>query len=167
MNAPNIKWAERKDKLFITIDLDDVKDAKIDITESNHLTFSCSSAGKVYSLDLELYGEVDKSNSKWTLDTRNIFLKIQKKTKGPYWNYINKDKKKHPFIHVDWALYIDEDEEDEKPEFNYPGGNFMDMGGMGGMGGMGDYPEPDEDDGEERKNEENLEDLDKAEEKTN
>jgi len=157
MTTPNIKWAERKDKLFITIDLNDVKDAKIDISESNHLSFSGVSNGKEYKLDLELYGEVDKAQSKWTIDTRNIFLRIIKKSKG-FWNYVNKDKKKYNFIHVDWNLYVDEDEEDEKPEFNFPGmdgGNFMDMGGEGDL--------PDEDD--EETNKEKLDDLDKVEDK--
>ncbi len=156
MTTPNIKWAERKDKLFVTIDLDDVKEPKIDISDNNHLLFSGVSNGKEYKLDLELYGEVDKAQSKWTIDTRNIFLKIIKKTKGPYWNYINKDKKKYSYIHVDWNQYVDEDEEDEKPEFNFPGmdgGNFMDMGG--------DVPDEDDED----PNKEKLDDLDKAEDK--
>jgi prostaglandin-E synthase len=156
MTTPNIKWAERKDKLFVTIDLDDVKEPKIDISDNNHLLFSGVSNGKEYKLDLELYGEVDKAQSKWTIDTRNIFLKIIKKTKGPYWNYINKDKKKYNYIHIDWNQYVDEDEEDEKPEFNFPGmdgGNFMDMGG--------DVPDEDDED----PNKEKLDDLDKAEDK--
>lgn len=167
MTTPNIKWAERKDKIFVTIELNEVKDPKIDITEDNHLTFTGVAEGKTYSIDLELFGEVVKSESKWTLDTRNIFLDIKKKTKGPYWNYLNKDKKKHNFIHVDWNRFIDEDEEDEKPEMGgFPGmggmgNNFMDMGGMGDMGDMGDMP--DEDDEEPRK--EGLDDLDQAEEK--
>ena len=71
-------------------------------------------------------------------------MNIKKKTKGPYWNYLNKDKKKHHYIHVDWNLYIDEDEEDQKPnDMGFPGmggmgGNFMDMGMPHNM--------PDEDD---------------------
>lgn len=64
-------------------------------------------------MDLELFGECNKEDSKWTLDTRNIFLNIKKKTKGPYWNFLNKDKKKYNHIKVDWNLYIDEDDEEE------------------------------------------------------
>ena len=161
-NTPNIKWAERKDKVFVTIDLDDVKDSKIDITESNHLVFSGVSNGKSYQLDIELFGEIDKENSKYTTEARNIFLKLQKKTSGAYWNYINKDKKKYNFIHVDWYLYVDEDEEDEKPEMNFPGmdQNFMNMANMGGD--MGNDV-PDEDDEEQPKDK--LDDLDATEEK--
>ena len=37
--TPNIKWAERKDKLFVTIELSDVKDPVINLTDDNRLTF--------------------------------------------------------------------------------------------------------------------------------
>lgn len=164
-NNPNFKWAERKDKLYITIQLNDVKDTKIDITEDSRLLFSGVSDGKQYSLDLELFGEVDKAASKWTLDTRNIFLSIKKKVRGPYWNYVNKDKKKYHHIHVDWNLYVEEDEEEEKGQPNFGGfpgmggDNFMDMGMGGDEDDVGDI------DNQPQGNEENLDDLDQAEEK--
>ena len=48
-----LKWAQRKDSLYLTITLPDVKDHKIDLTEKK-LTFEGLSNGKKYSLDLEL-----------------------------------------------------------------------------------------------------------------
>jgi len=36
---PNIKWAERKDRLYITVQLEDAKDPKIEIVD-NQLRFS-------------------------------------------------------------------------------------------------------------------------------
>jgi len=139
-HQPNIKWAQRKDKLFVTIELNDVKNPKIDLTDDHRIIFSGSADNKEYSLDLALFGEINKAESKWTLDTRNIFLNIKKAKKGPYWSFINKDQKKHNNIHVDWNLYIDEDDEDTAPDHGgFPGmggmgNNFMDMGGMGDMG---------------------------------
>ena len=176
---PNLKWAERKDKLFVTIELIEVKDAKIDLVNESRLTFSGTSEGKLYSLDIELFGEVNKEESKWTLDARNIFLSIKKKTKGPHWNFINKDKKKYNNIKVDWALYVDEDEEEEKMmgggDFGgfpgmggFGGNNFMDMGGMGGMGGADDLDEDDvKPEDEKNQGEEGLDDLDKPQDSTN
>ena len=32
-----------------------------------------------YSFEIELYDEIDKENSKYILDARNIFLKLKKK----------------------------------------------------------------------------------------
>jgi len=112
-NNPHIKWAERKDRVFLTIELNEVKDPKIDIVDGKKLTFNGESEGKTYTLDLDFFGEVDKENSKWVLDTRHIFLNIKKKEKGPYWNYLLKDKQKLNYIGTDWGYYIDEDEEDE------------------------------------------------------
>ncbi len=36
---PQIKWAQRKDKVFITIDVVDVKNPKIDIQDNHILKF--------------------------------------------------------------------------------------------------------------------------------
>lgn len=52
VNIAPVKWAQRKDSLYITISLADVKDHKIELTEKK-LTFTGSSSGKLYSLDLE------------------------------------------------------------------------------------------------------------------
>jgi prostaglandin-E synthase len=48
-----VKWAQRKDYLYITISLPDVKDHSIDLTERK-ITFSGKSNGQDYKLDLEL-----------------------------------------------------------------------------------------------------------------
>lgn len=47
-----VKWAQRKDSLYLTIPLADVKDHKIELG-SNKLTFTGISAGQSYTLDLE------------------------------------------------------------------------------------------------------------------
>jgi cytosolic prostaglandin-E synthase len=52
MNTAPVKWAQRKDSLFVTITLPDVKDHKIDVGEKK-LTFTGNSNGKPYSVDLE------------------------------------------------------------------------------------------------------------------
>jgi len=183
--TPIIKWAQRKDRLYVTIELIEVKDPIIELTDDNKLKFTGSSDGKDYKLDLELFGEVNKEESKWTLDTRNIFLNIKKKEKGPHWTFINKDKVKHNYIKFDWNNYVEEDEEDVEENQGGMGGmggfpgmggmggnNFMDMANMGGLGGMPDMGDMggldngdglDEDDvnPEEHKKEGDLDDLDK------
>jgi cytosolic prostaglandin-E synthase len=67
-----------------------------------------------YAFELELYDEVVKEESKFSLDSRNIFLNIKKKTKGPYWPRLTKDSGKLNWVGIDWTYYIDEDEEDEE-----------------------------------------------------
>jgi prostaglandin-E synthase len=119
---PNIKWAQRKDKLFITIDATEVKDPKIDILDGRILKFEGSNSEHVYSLEIELYDEVVKEESKNILESRNIFLNIKKKTKGPYWPRLIKDNHKYNWIRVDWRYFLEEDEEEEDDGPNFGNG---------------------------------------------
>lgn len=52
VNTAPVKWAQRKDSLYVTISLPDVTDQKIELT-STKLTFVGTSGGKSYSLNLE------------------------------------------------------------------------------------------------------------------
>lgn len=51
-NIAPVKWAQRKDSIYLTITLSDVKDHKVELTNSG-LVFSGNSNGKQYSLNLE------------------------------------------------------------------------------------------------------------------
>ena len=81
------------------------------------------------AFEIEFNDEVVKEESKYTLDSRNIFLKIKKKTSGPYWPRLTKDNVKYQWIQVDWAYYTEEDEEGEVAQPNFDGQDFGDLGG--------------------------------------
>lgn len=110
---PSIKWAQRKDKLFITIDVVGVKSPLIDIIDKKILKFSGTDETHNYSFELEFYDEVSKEESKYTLESRNIFLNIKKVNKTGYWPRLTKNTQKLPWINLDWNFYVDEDEEEE------------------------------------------------------
>ena len=38
-NHPNLKWAQRKDRLYLTIDLADISNEKIDLSPEGDLKF--------------------------------------------------------------------------------------------------------------------------------
>jgi hypothetical protein len=63
---------------------------------------------------MNLYGEINKEDSKFSMETRNVFLNVLKKVKGPYWPRLTKETGKLNYLAVDWAFYIDEDDEDEE-----------------------------------------------------
>lgn len=113
VTIPNIKWAQRKDRLFITVDVVEIKNPEIDIIDGKLLKFKGTDKNHTYAFELELYEEVDKEESKFSLDARNVFLNIKKKTKGPYWPRLMKNQQKLNWVQVDWRYYIDEDEEEE------------------------------------------------------
>ena len=154
---PILKWAQRKDKLFITINVVHSKKPTIEI-EGKKMKYQGTDGTINYSFDIELYDEIDKENSKYTLDARNIFLKLKKKKEGPYWPRLTSDKVKYHWIEVDWVYFTEEDEEEEAKEPNFEGQDFGDMGGE-----MDEDDKPDEP--EEAKKEEKKDEGTNTEEK--
>ena len=155
---PILKWAQRKDKLFITINVVHSKKPTIEI-DGKKMKYQGTDGNINYSFDIELYDEIDKENSKYTLDSRNIFLKLQKKKEGPYWPRLTSEKIKYHWIEIDWAYFVDEDEEEEAKEPNLEGENLGDMGGE-----MDEDDKPDEPE-EIKKNEDKKDEGTNTEEK--
>ena len=83
--------------------------------------FTLSGEGKkdgescTYDLKLELYGELNKDESKVSVGERKIVLVLLKSKVGPHWPRLLRQKgKSPPNIKVDWNLFMDEDEEEEE-----------------------------------------------------
>lgn len=57
-SATPFSWAQRRDRLFISINLRDLKDEKIDL-QPNSLSFDCESDGKKYTGVVNFYEEID------------------------------------------------------------------------------------------------------------
>lgn len=145
---PQVLWAQRSDKVYLTIDLQEAKDPKISIDnddEGGKVSFSASAVSHAtggddheYAIDLELYGKIDKEASKIAVNPRSVVLVLAKAEPG-FWPRLLRQKGKAPNnIKVDWSKWVDEDEEDDKPEFdisNLQDSSNFDLGG--GMGGMG------------------------------
>lgn len=58
---PTTKWAQRSDKVYITIELPDAKDVKLTLEPEGRFYFSATSgtANIRYELDLELFDRVN------------------------------------------------------------------------------------------------------------
>jgi prostaglandin-E synthase len=167
---PILKWAQRKDKLFITISVVHSKKPIVDLTDGKRIKYQGTDGNINYAFDIELYDEINKEESKYTLESRNIFLNLKKKTSGPYWPRLIKDEKKYHWIEVDWMYYAEEDEEDEATNPNKPGQGFDDMPDMGDDEmDEDDEPNPvnedDKKEEEQKKEEENKEEPKKDEPK--
>ncbi|OQR98989.1 hypothetical protein ACHHYP_07458 [Achlya hypogyna] len=125
-----VKWAQRADSLYVTIDLPDVKSEKVTLTNSA-LTFAGSSNGQQYAVTLEFLHEVDTAatESKWATTARNVHFYILKKDKeAPFWPHLLKDKAlEKTNVKVDWNKYVDEDDDDEQG---------FDMSALSGGGGF-------------------------------
>ena len=149
VNTAPVKWAQRDENIFLTIDLPDVEkdSAKIDLSDDK-LVFSGKSNGKDYVLDIEFVkegGGIDSSSeeSKYAIKPRNISFFLVKKKEG-FWPRLLEDRQlQKTNVKVDFDKWVDSDDEDEPQDFNTSGMEGMGgmMGGGGGMGGgMGGMP---------------------------
>ena len=161
---PMIKWAQRKDRLFVTINVVHSKKPIVDLTDGKRIKYQGTDGTVNYAFDMELYDEISKEESKYTLESRNIFLNLKKKTSGPYWPRLLKDEKKYHWIEVDWMYFTEEDEEDEATNPNKPGQGFDDMPDMGEMD-EDDEPNPPEDNKKKKKEEDKKEEPKEGEKK--
>ncbi|KAL5007183.1 hypothetical protein ScPMuIL_015989 [Solemya velum] len=152
-HPPAAMWAQRKDKIYLTLNLEDCKDPKIQLTETQ-LTFRSKGGPdkEVYEFTVEFYKEVDPNQSKYTVLPRNVPFVLIKKEDGPYWPRLFKDTVKVHWLKTDFNKWKDEDDSDvdEKDDMN-----LEDM--MNSMGGLGGDPGLDEK--EEDSDDEDLPDL--------
>ena len=141
---PPVKWAQRADTLFITIQLQDVdkETALIHLTNTT-LTFQGTSQGKKYDLSIEFFkgnDGIDSSSedSKYSIKARGVEFFLVKKKEG-FWPRLLEDKSlQKTNVKVDFNKWIDSDD-DEIDDFNTSDMDAMGagMGGMPGMGGPG------------------------------
>lgn len=127
---PSVKWAQRSDKLFITVDLPDAKDVKLKLQPEGKFIFSATKDGIQYEVDLELLDKINVEESRYNIGARNIVYVI-KKADDKWWSRLIKREGKPPvFLTVDWDKWVDEDEEDGKPFGGYDDMDFskLDMG---------------------------------------
>ncbi|KAJ2490750.1 hypothetical protein IWW37_002853 [Coemansia sp. RSA 2050] len=142
VHHPRVLWAQRKDVVYLTIELEDAPEATF--TEQS-IDFECLKGDKKYAFHLDFYKpiivkETVKSDSK-----RVSFYILKKADDTVWWERLYKEKEKVNFVHTDFSRFVDEDEsEDEKPALSGMDFSQLGMGGMGGMpglGGMGGMPD--------------------------
>ncbi|KAJ0842964.1 putative E3 ubiquitin-protein ligase BAH1 [Helianthus annuus] len=139
---PEVKWAQREDKVFITVVLADTKDAKVNLAPEGVFTFSAKAGQHEYDLKLELFDKVNVEESKINIGERSIFC-ILEKAEAKWWSkLLSGDAKTPHYVKVDWDKWADEDDDAGPADLDMGGMDFSkfgDMGGMGmpGMGGMG------------------------------
>ncbi|XP_076900562.1 co-chaperone protein p23-1-like isoform X2 [Bidens hawaiensis] len=148
---PILKWAQRDDLVYITIDLPDAKDVKLKLEPDGKFYFSATSGTDniPYEIDINLYDKVDANESKASVGSRNVMYLV-KKEESKWWARLIKQEGRTPvFIKVDLIKWVDKDEQDEQagPDMELDDVNFSSLN-IGG-GGEEDYEDEDESDTEE------------------
>lgn len=141
---PVVLWAQRsnesdptKNVVYLTIQVQDPVNTKIDLTSSN-LAFSADSSDGAshYELSLDFFDEIDTENShKHEAGNHIQFVLRKKKAQADYWPRLLKEKLKLHYIKTDFDKWVDEDEQEEQAEEDMS--NMMNFGGPGGPGGPG------------------------------
>ncbi|KAJ7972954.1 HSP20-like chaperone [Quillaja saponaria] len=144
---PEVKWAQRVDKVFITVLLADAKNAKVDLHPDGVFTFSASAGAgdNLYELKLELFDKVNVEESKINIGVRSIFCILEKAESGWWKKLLRGDGKTPHYMKVDWDKWVDEDDDTGGGDLDMGGMDFSNLGGMGGMDGMGDDFDEDSD----------------------
>ncbi|KAI4341686.1 hypothetical protein MLD38_026380 [Melastoma candidum] len=160
---PEVKWAQRVDKVYLTVVLADCKDAKINLDPEGVFNFSgkAGSDNNLYEIKLELFDKVNVEESKINIGVRNIFCILEKAEKVWWKKLLRGDGKPPHYVKVDWDKWVDEDEDSGTGDLDLGGMDFSKFGGMGGdmdfskfggmggdMGEMGDDFEDSDDEGE-------------------
>jgi hypothetical protein len=114
-----IRWAQRKDKVLVTVEVIDVHNPVLKI-EGRNLTFAVTAGQTAYANNLELYGDVDQTKSKYIVRPRGVEIALIKKGAAQWWPRLVKGTGKLYWLTVDWNRWVDEsDDEKETPDFNW------------------------------------------------
>lgn len=149
---PEVKWAERADKVYLTVQLPDAKNPKVNLDPEGTFTFSATGGAgdHVYELKLDLFDKVNVEESKINYGVRSIFCVLEKAEKK-WWNkLLHGDGKPPHYVKVDWDKWADEDEETGPADLDLGGMDFSKFGDYGGE----DFEDSDDDDLEVSKPEE-------------
>lgn len=110
---PEVLWAQRSDKVYLTVALPDAKDISIKCEAEGLFSFSAMGAqGEPFHFTLELYGHILPDACKTKAGSRNILCSIQKQHKGWWKRLLKTQQKPAPYIKVDWNHWCDEDDQD-------------------------------------------------------
>ena len=98
---PNIQWAQRKDRLYLTIDLQNAKDPTIKLDNGSdgkhgHVSFKGKAQSHAtgadaheYEAELDLFGAIDSEESKISTSDRSVFLVIAKQEPSAFLHHIH------------------------------------------------------------------------------
>ncbi|KAF4397118.1 hypothetical protein CsatB_027656 [Cannabis sativa] len=114
---PEVLWAQRSDKVYLTVALPDAKDINVKCEPQGLFSFSALGAqGEPFHFTLTLYGTILPEGCKTKPGLRNIICSIQKEQKGWWKRLLKTEEKPAPYLKVDWNKWCDEDEEESRSD---------------------------------------------------
>ncbi|KAK9951687.1 hypothetical protein M0R45_007122 [Rubus argutus] len=126
---PEVLWAQRSDKVYLTVALPDAKDISIKCEAEGLFSFSAIGVqGEPFHFTLELYGNILPDACKTKAGSRNILCSIQKQHKGWWKRLLKTQQKPAPYIKVDWNHWCDEDDQESTSDLASDDDNAANVG---------------------------------------
>ncbi|KAB5524647.1 hypothetical protein DKX38_022396 [Salix brachista] len=131
---PEVLWAQKSDKVYLTIALPDAKDISVKCEGEGLFCFSAVGvqawSQSVFHLDsdgqvsmnphfearLPVHADETLLGSKTKAGLRNIMCSIQKEEKVWWKRLLKSEEKPAPYIKVDWNKWCDEDDEESSSD---------------------------------------------------
>jgi prostaglandin-E synthase len=136
-NVP-VKWAQRKDKLFVTLDAISATGVSVEFADSSITVSGTNGATKApFLTKLSLFKPIDPAGSSYKVLGPCIQVAAKKAESAPHWDklVVEPTKQTKNWLSCDWSLW--KDEEDEKADERVDFGGYGDMGNMMNFGGAG------------------------------
>lgn len=156
---PPVLWAQRADKLLLTIDIEDCQSPLIEL-DKDKLHFKGKSDSiqqdadhSEHEVTIEFYKPIMADESKHAVRARGIEFVIMKE-EAAWWPRLLKDSTKQHWLKVDFPKWKDQDDSDDElaaglgaqPDFSDLMQQFKGIGGDAGLGDEADEEEFESDD---------------------
>ena len=108
---PTLLWADRLDKLFITVLLPQLQGPAVLLLPSGSLQLNATSEAAALTIDLQLHSEVVPGESEWFAREQKLELTIAKAVRGRWSQLLQTDHEYAGELRTDWQKYLDHDDE--------------------------------------------------------
>ena len=111
---PPLMWAQDRNKVYVTIKLQDIQDEEVSIDEG-FFVFKGKANGSDWDYKLELYDNIchNDKETKYVKFGRYMQLNFRKKDTTKWWPRLAKTPKKLANVGIDWEKWIDDDQADD------------------------------------------------------
>ena len=121
---PSIIWAQDKNYIFLTIEIENIREQNIEYY-NDKIIFQGSSINNNYNVIIDLLNEIETDKCNWNIKPNCVKITI-KKVKNLFWKRLTKHKQNN--IKIDWSKWIVEDDSDiDSDEENEMVSNFNDF----------------------------------------
>eukprot|EP01065_Artemidia_motanka_P046106 TRINITY_DN6909_c0_g1_i1.p1 TRINITY_DN6909_c0_g1~~TRINITY_DN6909_c0_g1_i1.p1 ORF type:complete len:255 (+),score=101.18 TRINITY_DN6909_c0_g1_i1:56-820(+) len=119
---PPVTWAQRKDRIYVVVELVSARDVKVNIAETaiDFEGIGCTSTGSKearYCCKVgPLKGELDPEKSLFDIYERKVVIIGMKKESGPHWEALVDLPRAQTksWLTVNWQMWLEEDEEEQR-----------------------------------------------------